>query len=433
MYCLRARNHRRQRLTAGALLALSFCSAAQLPGIGYAQSDQSNEIYSKYLLIRTHLANCFDQTQAPVKRIDSCTLVLDQGKLEKSAVAKVYVGRGIALNAAGRRDDAIADFGSALAADPKNMNAYSDRASLWLSANQLDQALSDLTVVIRADPANSMAFYHRGTAFERSGKIEEALEDYREAMRLQPSFAPAVAAVGRLLKGKDPTSALADLNEAVRLDPHSPALRSRATLYLSLGRFEEAVRDFDQVLSYNPADDIAYLDRGVAKEKLGHLESAIEDYGRSIELAPTAAAYIDRGNAFAQSRQPGKAAADFNAALERDPQSLPALMGKANASYALQKRVDSLDDYTRVIEADPGNAIAYFRRGNLHLDLKEFAAALRDYSAALKLDPDQPVALFNRSLAAARLGHREDAADDRRRALSLDPALGTDEDPTRAK
>lgn len=342
----------------------------------------------------------------------------------------VYDNRGVVLNALGRRDEALADFAHAIALDPLDLVAYSNRATLGLSTGRLDLAIADLSHVISAEPANGMAHYNRGIAYERSGQLDKALDDYRSAMRLQPAFAPAAAALGRLLKDKDPDAALSALSAAIRLDPRSAALRSRATLYLSLGRFDEALRDFNQVIANDGSDAISYLDRGVTNEKLGHVENAIPDYSRSIELAPSAAAYVNRGNAYASQRQPVKALADFDAALALDTNNLPALLGRANANYARQMRAASLDDYTRVIAADPTNAIAFFKRGNVHFDLREFAAAYSDYSDALKLDPTQAVALYNRGLVAVRLGRLKDAAADRRRALALDPSLATgDERP----
>ena len=264
----------------------------------------------------------------------------------------VYDNRGVALNAVGRRDEAVADLTHAIALDPHDLHAYANRATVYLALNRLDLAIADLTVVVRGEPTNGMAFYNRGSSYERSGALDKAVDDYRSAVRLLPSFSPAYAALGTLLKATDSDAALSDLTEAIRLDPHSPALRSRALLYLSLGRPEEALRDFDQVIANDGSDSIAYLDRGVANEKVGHLESAIDDYSRSIELAPSPAALDNRGTAYARLKQPEKALADFSAALGIDPKNVPTLLGRADANYARQQLSASLDDYTRVIEAE---------------------------------------------------------------------------------
>jgi tetratricopeptide (TPR) repeat protein len=148
----------------------------------------------------------------------------------------------------------------------------------------------------------------------------------------------------------------------------------------------------------------------VAKEQLGDLEDALKDYGRSVEIAPSASAHFDRANLYVQLDQPEKALADFNAALAIDPKNIKALIGRADENYGARHLAASLADYTRVIEAQPKNAEVFFKRGSVYFDLGDFAAAYRDYSASLVLAPKQPDVLRNRALAAERMGSNKDAA-----------------------
>jgi tetratricopeptide (TPR) repeat protein len=335
----------------------------------------------------------------------------------------VYDNRGTALEGLGRHDEAIADFSRAIVLDPHDTAAYSNRATANLAAKRPDLAISDLDYVVRADPANGLAFYDRGMAYELQHEFDQARADYREVARRMPSYAPASAALGRLDSKVDPQLALAEFSDAVRLDPKSPALRARALLYLSLAEPERALPDLDQVIATDGSDDIAWANRGVAKSRLGNFAGAIADCTRAIQLAPTVANRVNRGNAYATLHRDAEALADFDMALQTEPRNLAALLGRANANYASKRLAASLEDYTRVIDADPHSAMAYFKRGNIHLDLKEFGAAISDYSESLMLDPNQPVVLLNRSIAAARLGRRSDAAKDQRRALALDPYI----------
>jgi tetratricopeptide (TPR) repeat protein len=335
----------------------------------------------------------------------------------------VFDNCGTALERLGRHDEAIVAFSRAIVLDRQDTAAYSNRATAYLASRRLDLAIADLTEVIRADPSDGLAYYDRGTAYELSGEFDQAKSDYRETVHRMPSYAPASAALGRLNSKADPQLALAEFGEAIRLDPKSPALRARALLYLSLEEPERALPDFDRVIANDGSDAIAWANRGVTKAKMGDIAGAIADCTRAIELAPTVANRVNRGNAYTALHRDDEALADFDMALQAEPRNLPALLGRANANYASKRLTASLDDYTRVIEADPRSAMAYFKRGNIHLDLKELGSALSDYSESLKLDPDQAVVLLNRSLAAARLGRRNDAAKDQHRALALDPYI----------
>jgi len=477
-----------------ALLALVSVAIQLSSSSAYAQGFAANA--SDYELAKKNLAACFDESQPPSSRIDTCTFAIervDRALLGLPALAKTYLARGQAfqqsgddqaalkdfsvaakqdrrsdlpwialgnfytaksdhpnaleaydhalqingkdpvayddrgseLEVLGRRDDAIADFTQAIVLDPHDTVAYFNRATLYLASDRPEPAIADLTEVIRAEPRHARAYYDRGKAYERGGELDKALEDYRSTVRIDPSFAPAYAAIGGLLEAKDPDAALSEFTAAIQRDPRSPALRTRALLYLSLGRTEQALTDFDQVIANDHSDGIAYADRGVAKAKRGDLEGAIGDYSRSIELAPTVAAYVNRGNAYAYQHHAGEALADFDSALQIDAQNVLARLGRANANYASKHLAESLEDYTRVIDLDPSNAVAYFKRGNIHFDQRAFAAAFADYSASLKLDPHQPVVLFDRSLAAEHIGRAEDAEKDRRQALKLDATVAT--------
>jgi tetratricopeptide (TPR) repeat protein len=335
----------------------------------------------------------------------------------------IYDNRGTALESMGRHDEAIADFSRAIVLDPQDTSAFSNRAMVYRASKRMDLAITDLAQVIRADPSDGLAYYDRGTAYELSGELDKARTDYRETVRRMPSFAPASAALGRLDSKDDPQLALAEFGAAIRLDPKSPALRARGLLYLSLEEPERALPDLDRVIANDGSDAIAWTNRGVAKAKLGDFAGAIADCTRAIELAPTVANRVNRGNAYATMHRDDEALADFDMALQSEPRNLPALLGRANTDYSRKRLAAALDDYTRAIDADPHSAITYFKRGNIHLDLMEFDFAFADYTESLKLDPNQPVVLVNRSIAAARLGRRSEAANDQHRALELDPSI----------
>ncbi len=335
----------------------------------------------------------------------------------------IYDNRGTALESMGRHEEAIVDFSRAIVLDPQDTSAYSNRATVYRATKRMGLAIADLTEVIRADPSDGLAYYDLGTAHELSGEFDKARADYREAVRRLPSYAPASAALGRLDSKDDPQLALAEFGAAIRLDPKSPALRARALLYLSLAQPERALPDLDRVIANDASDAIAWANRGVTKAKLGDFAGAIADCTRAMELSPTVANRVNRGDAYATLHRDDEALADFDMALQSEPRNVPALLGRANADYSSKRLTAALDDYTRLIDADPHGAMAYFRRGNIHLDLKEFDLAFADYTQSLKLDPNQPVALVNRSIAAARLGRRGEAANDQRQALALDPAI----------
>ena len=65
-----------------------------------------------------------------------------------------------------------------------------------------------------------------------------------------------------------------------------------------MGKYEEAIKDYDKVIELNPQYDGAHYNRGVVKNYLGYYEEAIKDFDKAIELDPkNAKAFMKKGKA----------------------------------------------------------------------------------------------------------------------------------------
>ena len=53
-----------------------------------------------------------------------------------------------------------------------------------------------------------------------------------------------------------------------------------------MGKFEEAIKDFDKAIELNPQDAEVYIERGFMKFLLTKYEEAFEDYKKAGELDP---------------------------------------------------------------------------------------------------------------------------------------------------
>jgi len=106
----------------------------------------------------------------------------------------------------------------------------------------------------------------------------------------QPPHNRAIALGNRGLayqnKG-DFDSAIADLSEAIRIDPEFPNWRyARGIQYANKGDFDRAIADFSEAIRLRP-NTAGYLkDRGRAYERIGDLAKALADLRAALSLEP---------------------------------------------------------------------------------------------------------------------------------------------------
>jgi tetratricopeptide (TPR) repeat protein len=104
-------------------------------------------------------------------------------------------------------------------------------------------------------------------------------------------------------------------------------------LLFTYGQYEEATRAFAQAIRMDPRNARAYLDRGMAYERMGNVEQALADYDQAIRLLPEdAKAYYIRGLILQRLGKYEEATQDL--ALASD-------LGYQQARDALKPRVSS--------------------------------------------------------------------------------------------
>ena len=228
------------------------------------------------------------------------------------------------------------------------------------------------------------------------------------------------------------------------------------------GRYYEAVKKFDSVISDDSEFDLAYRYRGWAYARLGSYKDARTDYDTAIDLRPRyAQLYGDRADFLVKhgprnQRRYDLAYDDYNKAVILDPEEPRFYMGRGRI-YALKgDALKAVADFDKAIDLDSTQADAYLARGisyfydwlpsnsgralkdfdeairlgvqtsSIHIDrgnvyfaMKNWERARADYDQAVVLRQDSYVAFRNRGLVFSRLGKHREAIDDYDRAIAV--------------
>jgi tetratricopeptide (TPR) repeat protein len=106
-----------------------------------------------------------------------------------------------------------------------------------------------------------------------------------------------------------------------------------------------------------------------------------------------AEALAERGQTYYSGGQYAEAWAEFNHAVELQPNLGWAIYGRGEASRMLGRYIEALTDFTRAIELIPERADGYASRGETYRMLERYDEARADFNQALKLDPNYDFAI----------------------------------------
>jgi tetratricopeptide (TPR) repeat protein len=81
-------------------------------------------------------------------------------------------------------DGAIAAASGAIALDPKNEVAFTNRAGAYANKGKLKEALQDCKTALEINPQFPLAYNNRGYALELSGQLPDAKLDYEKSCNM---------------------------------------------------------------------------------------------------------------------------------------------------------------------------------------------------------------------------------------------------------
>jgi len=201
---------------------------------------------------------------------------------------------------------------------PRNELAYNNRAVAYSSQGRYALAVRDHTEVLKFAKNKALAYYNRGLvlrdwadSLRKQGEQDEAVKLYRqaiadlsEAVRIDPNFVKTYnhRGLAHFWIGER-AEAIKDLTSAVTLDPYYvEAFNNRGNVYANLGDLDKAYADYSRTVELDPAFARGFNNRGIILARQNHIQKALVQFTRAIELAPNIAeAYFNRSMIRAQT------------------------------------------------------------------------------------------------------------------------------------
>ncbi len=237
--------------------------------------------------------------------------------------------RAFVLTKLGRVDDAIADLTKAIQLHPQ-ADLYLSRGKLWLKKEEYKKAVADLTAYLDQNPNAINALRDRALCYFIVGKTQQAFSDLDKVIFLAPVAGDYYNRAMFFMEKKQYASAIADLDEAIRLEHTDLAdtIALRAYAHHLLGHTLAAVADLTEALQIDPRCINALMTNGTVQYEIGNHEIAIDYFSKAMKRMPNNAdIYFARGSSYLKNKQYSKAQEDFDTALRLDPLNTKAMWG----------------------------------------------------------------------------------------------------------
>jgi protein O-mannosyl-transferase len=202
-----------------------------------------------------------------------------------------YDGLGIALQLAGKREEAIACYTESVRLKPHHKEGHYNLGTLLMTMGRLDEAIPHLKATVEFNPAFADGHFNLGKALFEQGKLLEATACFSNAVQVAPDDAGARYNLGALLSMQgEKDQAMVCFAEALRLNPeYGPAHASLGVALMRRGQAVEGAAHLVAAARLNPSDPWAHDNLGLAFLELHQFEEAAAQFSEALRLKPDAA------------------------------------------------------------------------------------------------------------------------------------------------
>jgi Tfp pilus assembly protein PilF len=341
---------------------------------------------------------------------------------------------GRALLDLGRLEEAEARFLDALEIEPEWVAPRMGLALVALGRDEPFKIVHHLERAIEADPGYPEAYVELGRYYGFMGEPALAKATFERWTGRHPEDADMLINAGlTLFDAADFAEAYAFFEKAVEaateVEQRSGALTFRANALDMLGRYDEAVAAYEEVIAETPEWWEAHANLGICHARNGHFDRAEAAFRRGLEVCPGSPEIRDELAAHLLSQggdlQEALKLSEEAVALGRD--EIRHLMTLGEVRLASGDDEGTAEAYRTVLSLDPENPEAHLELGILHERRGETAKAEEHFVESLKTDPGNPRALYSYASLYYTSDDLETAEEILERAVAADaeysPAL----------
>jgi len=162
------------------------------------------------------------------------------------------------------------------------------------------QAINYYTEAVKLNAIDHESYNNRANIYMDQNKFGNAIVDYKQALIVKPDYYVALDNMGALYARRGMfDSALYYFTKVIeQKSDYKPTYSNRAITFMSLKRYDEAIKDWQRFLSYQPNDPDVTNTIGECYRMLGNNQEAVRYTTTAIQLDPQAVYFLNRSYAY---------------------------------------------------------------------------------------------------------------------------------------
>ena len=158
------------------------------------------------------------------------------------------------------------------------------------------QAIDYYTEAVKLNAIDHESYNNRANIYMDQNNFNAAIVDYKQALNIKPNYYVALDNMGALYARRGMfDSALYYFTKVLeQKSDYKPTYSNRAITFMSLKRYDEAIRDWQRFLSYAPNDPDVTNTIGKCYRMMGKNQEALGFINTAIQLEPRAEYFLNR-------------------------------------------------------------------------------------------------------------------------------------------
>jgi len=292
------------------------------------------------------------------------------------------------------------------------------RGKSYIEVNDYVNGIDLLTSAIQVDPDLKEAYFLRSQAFEKLDSLERALQDYNSYVTLlkRPNEEDyyKLCILSNALNLYD--KAISYANSAIKVKKNFlPAYQEMFKAQMQLKEYNKALFTAEQAIDIKNSKENFY-NKALVQYYLGEYEKSLANFqvalSKDDEYLP---ALLGKAKSFYELNKLTSGLATINLALEMDESCKECLLVKGQINYKMVEYQDAVNDISKVIVLYPNDKDIdkwYFQRGLYYAALNQQMNGIIDFTTVISNNKDFAIAYYERGKLCEKAYRKEDATFD---------------------